>query len=66
MCGPGLVAQLVGASSHTPKGCRFDSGQDTPRLWVRSSVGVHTGGNQLMFLSFFLSPSVSLPAFLSL
>ena len=49
---PGWVAQLVGASSCTPKGCRFDSqsGQ-IPRLWVQAPVGEHLGGNQSMFLS---------------
>ena len=32
--GPGPVAQLVGASSRTPKGCRFDPGSGhIPRLW---------------------------------
>ena len=44
---PGQVAQLVGASSRTPKGCGFDRwSEHTSRLWVRSPVRVNTGGNQ--------------------
>ena len=43
---PGWVAQLVGASFQTPKGCRFDSQSGyIPRLWVQSLVGAHRGGN---------------------
>lgn len=35
-----------------PKYCRLDSWSGhIHRLWVLSLVGVHTGGNQLMFLS---------------
>ena len=43
---PGWVAQLVGALSHTPKGCGFDpqSGH-MPRLQVLSLVRAHIGGN---------------------
>lgn len=37
------MAQLVGAPSHTPKGCGLTPGQ------------VHSGGNQSMSLSFSLS-----------
>ena len=39
---PGRVAPLVGASSSTPKGCRFDpwSGH-TPKLHIRSPVETH-------------------------
>ena len=49
---PGWVAQLVGASSYTPEVCGFDPwSRHIPRLWVQSPVKVHTGGNQLMFLS---------------
>ena len=68
----GWMAQLVGASSHAPKCCRFntESGH-IPRLQVQSPVRVHMGGNQLMFLSHIsvslsLSFSLSLPPFLSL
>ena len=47
----GWVAPLVGMSSYTPKSCWFNpwSGHIS-RLWVPSLVGMHTGGNQLMFL----------------
>ena len=53
---PGPVTQLVGASCHAPKGCRFDpqSGH-IPRLRVRSLVEMCTGGNQLILLSLSLS-----------
>ena len=46
------MVQLVGAPSHTPKGCGFDfySGH-IPRLQVQSLVGACTGGNRLIFLS---------------
>ena len=50
--GLGWVAQLLGASSHTPKGCGLDSQSGhIHRLWDQSLVGVHTEGNQSMFLS---------------
>ena len=53
---PGQVAQLVGASCYTPKGCGLDSQSgNTPGLWVSSQVGSCMGGNQSMFLSLFLS-----------
>ena len=64
------VAQLVGAFSHTPKGCGFDSqsGHIT-RLWVQSLVGTRMESNQLIyFFSLSLPPpshSVSLCLFLS-
>ena len=46
------VAQLVGVSSHTPKGCGFDSQSGhIPRLQVQSQVGTCTEGYWLMFLS---------------
>ena len=62
---PGQVAQLVGTTSHTPKGCRLDSlSGHIPRSWVRSPVGMHMGGNRSIFLlsyqCFFLSLSLSL------
>ena len=48
----GWVAQLVGASSGTPKGRGFDSrSRHIPKLPVQSPVGVHTGGNQLVSFS---------------
>ena len=38
------LAQLVGGSSHIPKGCGFDSWLGyIPRLWVWSLAGPHTG-----------------------
>ena len=50
------VAQLVGASSHRPKGHGFDSQSGyMPRLWVWSLVGAHMAGNQSKFLSLSLS-----------
>ena len=54
------VAQLVGALSHNSKGLRFDSlSGHMPRLQVWSLVGVHTGGNQWIFLTWmFLSLSL--------
>ena len=62
---PWPAAQLVGASSHTPQGSKFDSGSVyIYRLWVQSPVGVHTGSDQLMFLSHInvsLSLSLSFP-----
>ena len=46
------VAQLVGAPSHLPKGCRFDpqSGH-LPWLQVRSPLGQVQEANQSVFLS---------------
>ena len=39
----GWMAQLVGSSSNTPKGRRFDSQSGhIARLWVRSPVKMHT------------------------
>ena len=47
MLGPGRVGQWVGALSHTPKGCGFDSWSGhILRLQVRSAVGVQMGGNR--------------------
>ena len=48
----GLVAQLVGASCHSLKGCRFypHSGRIL-RLQFPSLVGAYTGGKKSMFLS---------------
>ena len=61
---PGMVAKLVGMSSHKPKGCRFNSWSGhMPRLWVWSLVGAHTElinwyfSLPLMSLSLFLSVS---------
>ena len=49
---PGQLAQLVGASSHTPKGCGFNFwSAHVPRLQVQFLVRTHPGGNRLMFLS---------------
>ena len=60
------MAQLFGVSSCKPKGHGFNSQSGhIPRLWVRSLVGAHTGGNQSMFLS-YINVSLSLPPFLSL
>ena len=61
------MAQLVGVSSHKPKGHRFDSQSGhMPRLWVRSLVGACVRGNQLMFLSHINgSLPLSLPSLLS-
>ena len=54
------VSQLVGASSLTPKGCRFDSQSGhIPRFWVQSLVGVQMC-NQSLSLSLSLSPFLSL------
>ena len=54
--GPGCMAQLVGALFCAPGGRQFDSWSGhMPRLWVRSMIGVHAGGNQPMFLSLSLS-----------
>ena len=47
------VAQLVGASSHRPKGHGFDSQSGhIPRLWVLSPVPACARGNRSMFLSY--------------
>ena len=58
----GQVAQLVGALSHTPKGCRFDpwSGH-IPKLWLWSSVGVQLIDVSLSHRCF--SPSGSPPPY---
>ena len=56
-CCPDKVVQLVEASSHTLKGCRFNpcSAQDIfLGLQALSPVGAHMGNNQLMFLSLSL------------
>ena len=46
------MAQLVGASSHKPKGHEFDSHSGhIPRLQVWPLVGVCERGSPLMFLS---------------
>ena len=52
-CPLGALARWLSWSVvSTPKGCRFDSQSGhIPRLQVQSPVGVHTGGNLLMFLS---------------
>ena len=58
------VAQLVGASPHRPKVCRFDSGSGhIPRLQVQLPVRVPTRSNHQCFsiLSLSLSLSLSLP-----
>ena len=59
-CWPSLGGSVGWSIVHRPKGCRFDpwSGH-IARLWVRSQVGVHPGGNQLMFLSLFHFLSLS-------
>ena len=64
---PGQVAQLVGASSCTPKGCGFKSWSGhIARLRVQSPVGACTRGNQLTFLShIYVSLSLSLPSTVS-
>ena len=55
------VAQFVGASSCTPKGCGFDlPSAHIPRVQVQSPVRANTRGNQLMFLSHSLRFSLSL------
>ena len=55
-------AQLVGASSHTPKGYGFNPGSgNIPRLRVQSLVGACTGGNQLMFPPHISVVSLSFP-----
>ena len=64
ICG-GWVAQLVGASAHTPKGCRFDSQSvHVPGLQVHSQAGCVQEATDQCFsftlmcfsLSLFLSP----------
>ena len=68
----GQVAQLFGASSPTPKCCKFDSREGhIPGLQVRSPIGTQTEGNRSKFLSHIgvslsLSLSLSLSQFLSL
>ena len=57
----GQVAQLFGASSPTPKCCKFDSREGhIPGLQVRSPIGTQTEGNRSKFLSLSLSLSLSL------
>ena len=63
---PGWGTRLDGASSSTPKGCRFNSWWGyIPRLWVQSLEGVCTGGNWWMFFT-LMSLSLSLLLFLLL
>ena len=51
-------AQVIGASFHAPKGCRFDSWSGhIPRLQVQSPVRTHIGGYTLMILFFSFSLS---------
>ena len=55
------MAQLVGASSQTPKGCEFDyPSAHIPRLQVCSPVEVYMGGNDVSLTSMSLSLSISL------
>ena len=55
------MAQLVGASSHTPKFVDFIPGQGTC-LDCSFNPQVHTESNQVMFLSHIaVSPSLLLP-----
>ena len=51
------MAQSVGASSYTPKGCGFNpqSGH-IPGLWVRSLVRAHKWGTWSMFLPLLSHP----------
>ena len=44
-----MVAQLVGVSSHKPKGCGFDSSQGTCLGVGSVLVRVHGRSNQFMF-----------------
>ena len=54
-------------SSYKAKHCWFDSQlSHMPRLWVQSPVGVHTRGNQSMFLSHIDISLLFLSSFLSL
>ena len=58
------MVQLVGASSHAPKGCRFDSrSKHIPKWRVLSLVGACIGRNLWVSLShrcFFLSLSLKI------
>ena len=57
--GLGWVADLVGVSSYTPKGCRFDSlSEYIPTI----PVMVCTGNNRSMFLSHINILSLFLPS----
>lgn len=60
--GPGPVAQLVGASSYTPKDCKFEfQSEHISRLQVQSPVRAHMGHNQsVSFLHSPPFPSLSL------
>ena len=52
---PWRVAQLVGASSRTPKGCEFNSQSGRiPRFQVWSPIAGQMGSNRSMFLSLSL------------
>ena len=57
---PGQVAQLVRASSYTPKGYGFNPQPGRIyRLWIWSMIWAHTGGNQFfphIDVSLSLSP----------
>lgn len=57
--GPGQVAHLVGALSHAPRGCEFDTqlGYMTGLL-VQFLVRACLGGSRLMFLSLSLLSSL--------
>ena len=59
------MAQFVGSLPYKLKGHKFESQSGhMPVLWVRSPVGVHARGSQLMFLSHInvsLSLSLSPP-----
>lgn len=71
---PDVCSSVEWASSHAPKGCRFNSQSEHMRgLWARAPCRRCVGGNQLMirfhinvlFLSLFLRPSLS-PSFLKI
>ena len=54
--GPSQVVELIGVSSHTPKGSKFDpQAGHIPGLPVLSLVRVCIGGNWSMFLSLSIS-----------
>ena len=52
---PGLVAQLLGALSHTPKGCEFD-----PQLGSVGGQPIDVSLSHLCFSGFSLPSSLSL------
>ena len=57
---PGPCGSVGWVSFCRPKGCSFDSWSGyMSRLWVWSPVGVHTKGNQSMFLSLLSRIDVS-------